>query len=213
MPHPPRPAPQGGRLLPGTQPGLLRCSHGPVPARPGRRPSHPGRGAGPHGEAGPRGRHGLPVHLVSITPTPAHAEYYAQSVSRTSSMRRLIDAGNRIVELGYADTDDVETTMRQAEEAPVHRQGRRAIPGLRLAEGHLRPVPAGAGGHCRRTGARRDADNVRVPGPGRIPRRAATGRPGHPGRPSLHGEEQLGRQTWRSTPRSPVRPAASSAWR
>ena len=56
-------------------------------------------------------------HLVSITPTSVHAEYYAQSVSRTSSMRRLIDAGNRIVELGYADTDDVETTMRQAEEA------------------------------------------------------------------------------------------------
>ena len=56
-------------------------------------------------------------HLVSITPTSAHAEYYAQSVSRTSSMRRLIDAGNRIVELGYADTDDVEATMRQAEEA------------------------------------------------------------------------------------------------
>ena len=56
-------------------------------------------------------------HLVSITPTSVHAEYYAQSVSRTSGMRRLIDAGNRIVELGYADTDDVETTMRQAEEA------------------------------------------------------------------------------------------------
>ena len=56
-------------------------------------------------------------HLVSITPTSVHAEYYAQSVSRTSGMRRLIDAGNRIVELGYADTDDVETTMQQAEEA------------------------------------------------------------------------------------------------
>ena len=56
-------------------------------------------------------------HLVSITPTSVHAEYYAQSVSRTSGMRRLIDAGNRIVELGYADTDDVEATMRQAEEA------------------------------------------------------------------------------------------------
>ena len=55
-------------------------------------------------------------HLVSITPTSAHAEYYAQSVSRTSSMRRLIDAGSRIVELGYADTDDVDATMRQAED-------------------------------------------------------------------------------------------------
>ena len=56
-------------------------------------------------------------HLVSTTPTSAHAEYYAQSVSRTSGMRRLIDAGKRIVELGYADTDDLETTIRQAEDA------------------------------------------------------------------------------------------------
>ena len=56
-------------------------------------------------------------HLVSITPTSVHAEHYAQSVSRTSGMRRLIDAGNRIVELGYAGADDLETAMRQAEDA------------------------------------------------------------------------------------------------
>ena len=56
-------------------------------------------------------------HLVSITPTSVHAEYYAQSVSRTSGMRRLIDAGNRIVELGYAGADDLEAAMRQAEDA------------------------------------------------------------------------------------------------
>ena len=55
-------------------------------------------------------------HLVSITPTSVHAEYYAQSVSRTSGMRRLIDAGNRIVELGYAGADDPEAAMRQAED-------------------------------------------------------------------------------------------------
>ena len=56
-------------------------------------------------------------HLVSITPTSAHAEDYAQVISRTSSMRRLIDAGNRIIDLGYADTEDLEATMRQAEDA------------------------------------------------------------------------------------------------
>ena len=56
-------------------------------------------------------------HLVSITPTSVHAEDYAQVVSRTSNMRRLIDAGNRIIDLGYADTEDIETTMRQAEDA------------------------------------------------------------------------------------------------
>ena len=56
-------------------------------------------------------------HLVSITPTSVHAEDYAQIISRTSNMRRLIDAGNRIVELGYGDTEDLEATMRQAEDA------------------------------------------------------------------------------------------------
>ena len=56
-------------------------------------------------------------HLVSITPTSVHAEDYAQVISRTSSMRRLIDAGNRIIDLGYADTEDIEATMLQAENA------------------------------------------------------------------------------------------------
>ena len=56
-------------------------------------------------------------HLVSITPTSVHAEDYAQVISRTSNMRRLIVAGNRIVELGYGDTEDLEATMRQAEDA------------------------------------------------------------------------------------------------
>ena len=56
-------------------------------------------------------------HLVSITPTSVHAEDYAQVISRTSNMRRLIDAGNRIIDLGYADTEDIEATMRQAEDA------------------------------------------------------------------------------------------------
>ena len=56
-------------------------------------------------------------HLVSITPTSVHAEDYAQAVSRTSNMRRLIDAGSRITALGYNDTDDMEATMREAEDA------------------------------------------------------------------------------------------------
>ena len=56
-------------------------------------------------------------HLVSITPTSVHAEDYAQAVSRTSNMRRLIDAGSRITALGYNDTDDMDATMREAEDA------------------------------------------------------------------------------------------------
>ena len=104
-------------------------------------------------------------HLVSITPTSVHAEHYAQSVSRTSGMRRLIDAGKQ--DRGARLRRHRRPGDRHAagRGRPVHRQGRRAIPRLRLAEGHIRPVPAGAGGHCRRTRTRRAADIVRVPGP------------------------------------------------
>ena len=56
-------------------------------------------------------------HLVSITPTSAHSEEYAEIVSRTSTMRKLIDAAAQISALGYNDTDDVEATLRQAEDA------------------------------------------------------------------------------------------------
>lgn len=55
-------------------------------------------------------------HLVSITPTSAHAEHYANLIARTATMRRLIDAAARISALGYADTDDVDATLRQAED-------------------------------------------------------------------------------------------------
>ena len=38
-------------------------------------------------------------------------------MSRTATMRKLIAAGSRIAELGYNDTDDLDTTLRQAEDA------------------------------------------------------------------------------------------------
>ncbi len=56
-------------------------------------------------------------HLVSITPTSAHSEEYAEIVSRTSTMRKLIDVAAQISALGYNDTDDVDATLRQAEDA------------------------------------------------------------------------------------------------
>jgi replicative DNA helicase len=56
-------------------------------------------------------------HLVAITPTSAHSEDYAENVQRTSTMRKLIGAAARISELGYNDTDDVDSTLRQAEDA------------------------------------------------------------------------------------------------
>ncbi|MBM3943609.1 MAG: replicative DNA helicase [SAR202 cluster bacterium] len=55
-------------------------------------------------------------HLVAITPAAAHVEHYAQLVARTATMRRLIDAASRISAIGYQDTDDVEISLRQAED-------------------------------------------------------------------------------------------------
>lgn len=56
-------------------------------------------------------------HLVAITPTSIHATDYARNVARTATMRRLIDAGNRIIALGYQDTADTGLTLRQAMDA------------------------------------------------------------------------------------------------
>ena len=55
-------------------------------------------------------------HLVSITPTSAHAEDYAETVSRTSTLRKIIEAGNKITTIGYEDTADVDAAIRQAED-------------------------------------------------------------------------------------------------
>ena len=55
-------------------------------------------------------------HLVSITPTSLHAEDYAEIVSRTATMRKLIAAASKIAELGYSDNDDLEITLRQTED-------------------------------------------------------------------------------------------------
>jgi replicative DNA helicase len=55
--------------------------------------------------------------LLASVPTAAHAEYYAQIVRRKAMRRRLIEAGTRTVQLGYAlDVDDDEILERAARE-------------------------------------------------------------------------------------------------
>ena len=57
-------------------------------------------------------------HLVMVVPTSVHIEYYAGIVQRTSVMRQLIDAGGRIAEIGYHETDaDTELALSKAENA------------------------------------------------------------------------------------------------
>ena len=59
---------------------------------------------------------GLPYlgQLITDTPTSVNVEYYAGIVADTAAKRRIIDAGNRIAQIGYADSGDAEDTMRQA---------------------------------------------------------------------------------------------------
>ena len=52
--------------------------------------------------------------LISSTPTSVNVEYYAGIVADTAVKRRLIDAGNRIAELGYEDNTDADETIRRA---------------------------------------------------------------------------------------------------
>ena len=54
--------------------------------------------------------------LISGTPTSVNVEHYAGIVADTAAKRRLIDAGNRIAELGFEDNQDADDTMRQAVE-------------------------------------------------------------------------------------------------
>ncbi len=59
-------------------------------------------------------------HLIAVVPTSVHAEHYAQIVNRTATMRRLIQAGGDIAEIGYADAPDVEQALQQAEDVLYH---------------------------------------------------------------------------------------------
>jgi replicative DNA helicase len=55
-------------------------------------------------------------HLISNVPTSLHAEYYAQIVSDTATMRRLIAAAGQIEALGYESGPDVEASLNKAED-------------------------------------------------------------------------------------------------
>ena len=54
-------------------------------------------------------------YLVSIVPTSVHAEHYARIVSRSSTLRRLINAAGEIADIGYEGPADVEDALTQAE--------------------------------------------------------------------------------------------------
>ena len=53
--------------------------------------------------------------LLNSVPTAVHVEYYGRIVERTATLRRLIDAGTRIVGIGYREEVAAEDALDAAE--------------------------------------------------------------------------------------------------
>ncbi len=53
--------------------------------------------------------------LAAAVPTAAHAQHYAQIVARLAVLRRLIDAGQRIMTIGYDDSNEADEAIDRAE--------------------------------------------------------------------------------------------------
>jgi replicative DNA helicase len=53
--------------------------------------------------------------LTSIVPTAANASFYAKIVQEKSTLRRLVEVGTKIAQLGYANEGDVEDLVNQAQ--------------------------------------------------------------------------------------------------
>jgi replicative DNA helicase len=53
--------------------------------------------------------------LVSLVPTAANANYYGRIVREQAILRRLVEAGTRIVSMGYAGTGDVDDAVDRAQ--------------------------------------------------------------------------------------------------
>ncbi len=53
--------------------------------------------------------------LLSSVPSSTNIEYYANLVSRKSTLRNLIAAGDEIVELGFNESDEIEEVLDAAE--------------------------------------------------------------------------------------------------
>lgn len=57
------------------------------------------------------------TELINTVPTAVHIEYYGRIVERTATLRRLIDAGASIINIGYDDSIEVEEALDRSERA------------------------------------------------------------------------------------------------
>jgi len=53
--------------------------------------------------------------LIQTVPTAANAGYYAEIVAERAVLRRLVNAGTKIVQLGYGQDGEVEDLVNQAQ--------------------------------------------------------------------------------------------------
>ncbi len=94
-----------------------------------------------NGDAGRVG--GLPyLHtLVSSVPTAANAGYYAKIVAELAILRRLVEAGTRIVQLGYSgDGSEVDDIVDRAQQAIYDVTERRTSEDYTLLEDLMQPT-------------------------------------------------------------------------
>ncbi len=70
-----------------------------------------------HGKLEDAGGEAYLAELIAAVPTSVHVEYYGRIVERTSTLRRLIEAGTEIVRIGYDHSSDVEDALDRAERA------------------------------------------------------------------------------------------------
>jgi replicative DNA helicase len=54
-------------------------------------------------------------HLIQSVPTAANANFYAEIVRERSVLRKLVEAGTRIVQMGYGTDGEVEDIVNQAQ--------------------------------------------------------------------------------------------------
>ncbi len=84
--------------------------------------------------------------LISSVPTAANAGYYARIVSERAILRRLVEAGTRITQMGYADTGEIDEVVDRAQAEIYAVTERRTsedyIPLAEIMEGTLDEIEA-----------------------------------------------------------------------
>ena len=71
---------------------------------------------------------------MSVVPAAANASYYAEIVSERAVLRRMVTAGTRIVQMGYAAEGDVHDLVDRAQPCAIVGEGIAAEPEIGQVE-------------------------------------------------------------------------------